>query len=118
MEDPKAYMKDEVQEKFLEAILDNIEYWTENSGGREETKGQVREALKGFAFSMMVTMDGYSGLPKFILAPDPHEDDKEFHIKNGERYFPENDSECVVSDISGNLQDVFREMETKRRKSV
>ena len=82
----------------LEALID---YW-ENQG---ESR---RDAMEGLVFSILVTLDGESGgLPAWILAPDPHPEDREFHKNRGENWFPENDFLLVSFNLSGTLHEYW-----------
>lgn len=46
-------------------------------------------------------------LPGFIVAPFPHEEDKDYMISQGEDYFPSNDAEKINGDIAGGLHELF-----------
>jgi hypothetical protein len=95
---PRAHTTEEVRTKFLDHVTMMVRYWeTVQTGGDKTT----RERLEGLAFSMLVMLDGASsGLPKFIVQPDPHPSDRQYHIDQGENYFPEDD--C---DIAGGLHE-------------
>ena len=95
--------KEEVKEQFLDHVRMLVNYYE-----KETTKKTLREKLEGLAFSILVTIDGEdASLPSFILAPMPHEDDKQYRIDNGENYYPENHDSDVKCDISGGLHDSF-----------
>lgn len=95
----REYTEEEIREKFIKHIWSIIRYWKNES--RAQT---IDEKMEGLAFSILVMLDGESGdMPKFVVSPDPHPDDKDYHIENGENYFPEN---C---DISGFLHEVLNE---------
>lgn len=101
---PKEYTPEEVMEKVLTQIWNTIEYWDKLEG-----KSQ-RERMEGLAFSMLVILDGGCAvLPGFIVAPLPHPTDKDYHIDNGEDYFPENHeaAENIKADIAGALHEYF-----------
>ena len=99
----KEYTTEEVRKKFLEQVWNNIKYWDELAC--EKT---TKERLQGLAFSILATLDGCDiDLPGFIVAPLPHENDKEYLIENEEDYFPENHENDVNADISGYLHDMF-----------
>lgn len=97
---PRQFTEQEVRKQFLDHIHYLVDYW--NVADRETTK----EKLNGLAFSILACLDGESEFPGFIVAPTPHEDDKQYHIDNNENYYPENnvDVEC---DIAGSLHDEF-----------
>ena len=100
--DEHEYTRDEVITKFLDHIKMNISYW------EILPDTSTREKLEGLAFSILTMLDGCSGdIPKYIVAPDPHESDKEYLLKNKEKYYPENYSSKINCDISGFLHELF-----------
>lgn len=98
----REYTEDEVRNQFLDHVKVMVDYW-ENNVGHKTTK----ERLEGLAFSILVAIDGGSGLPSFILAPRPHEDDKQYNVDNEENYYPENHNSDVKCDIAGGLHENF-----------
>lgn len=86
----------EVKELFLDHILDMAEYW-------HQQHGADREQLLNMAFSILVAIDGAGALPKFILAPDPHPEDREFRNSQDDDWYPENHDSDVACDITGEL---------------
>jgi len=98
----KEITTDEVKEKFLEHVRVLVRYWDNQN---EQTSF---EKLSGLAFSILSTIDGSSlDLPKFILAPDPHKEDKEYHIDENSNYYPDNNDIDIKSDISGGLHELL-----------
>lgn len=96
------YTTDEVREKVLNHIRGMVKYWA----GIE--KDNVEEQLDGLAFSILTMLDGCSmDLPGFIVAPYPHESDKEYAIDCGKKYYPQNLDIPVKGDIAGSLHDHF-----------
>lgn len=95
---------DEVKAEFIEYLRKQIKYW--NAIPDKTTT----EKLNGLVFSMLAAIDGEDDLlPSFILAPRPHSENKEYQIKNGENYYPENhllDDE-IKCDIAGDLHELF-----------
>lgn len=98
MSNSREYTQEEVQDKFLAHVRSLIKYWN-------SVEGQTTsEKLDGLAFSIMVAIDGGAGgLPSFVLAPFPHESDRQYHIDNGENYYPEDP--IVKCNIAGYLHD-------------
>jgi hypothetical protein len=93
--------QEEVRAAFIGHLRRLIYYWTE-----EVKVTNPKELLKSFAFSVCCAIDGSAdGLPGFILAPHAHPGDKQFHIANGEDYWPDNADAVVQCNISGMLQD-------------
>lgn len=106
----KQKTTEEIREEFVKHVWNMIAYWDQQVGGEADT----RRKMEGLAFSILSTLDGSSAsLPGFIVAPHPHEDDKEYMIQNGEDYYPYNDSDDVVSDIGGSLHEVFYDIGKK-----
>jgi len=104
----KEFTTDEVREQFMNHVRMLIDYW--DNSDRETSK----EKIEGFAHSLLATIDGSSAeLPSFVLAPTPHEDDKQFHINNGENYYAENEN--VNCDIAGNLHELIYKARIKER---
>lgn len=98
----KKYTKEEVTEMFIGHVRLMVRYW-ENLPDKSQ-----KEKLEGLAFSILSPIDGCAAdLPAFILAPLPHEDDKEFHKSEGSSYFPENHNANVKCDIGGCLHEKF-----------
>lgn len=94
--------ENEIREEFIVSVKGLTSYWN-----KIQTK-TTEEKLEGLAFSILSMLDGCSaGSPKFIVAPDPHPDDKEYHIDNEEDYYPENYNSDVKCDISGCLHELF-----------
>jgi hypothetical protein len=99
----KEFTREEVRDKFLKHVRHLINYWDSTRNG-----GDQANRLSGLAFSILVAIDGCAGgLPKFILAPDPHPDDKEFHKNEDENWFPENHANVISADISGGLHELL-----------
>lgn len=98
----REYTTDEVREMFVEHLRNMVTYWEQ-----EDRAPSVREKLEGFAYSVLVALDGETSLPGFLVAPMPHPDDKQFCIDKGENYFPSNShiENQVCADIGGSLHD-------------
>lgn len=111
MEEPREYTADEVTEMFLKHIWGLVGYW-EGKYDHKVALMSCREKLEGLAFSILVTLDGEScGVPGFIVAPCPHESDREFHKERGENWYPENHETRVYCDIGGDLHHSFHRKE-------
>lgn len=79
----RAYTPEEVRKQFLDAVRGYVSYWDKLEG-----EHSVTDRLNGLAFSILNIIDGTSmSLPAFDLIPHPHEDDKEYHISQGENYY-------------------------------
>ena len=94
----------EVRERLLRKIWAIIDYWD-----KETRVSTTREKLEGLAFSILSTLDGSDiTLPAFIVAPDPHPDDREYRQQHGDDWFPENHTADIKCDLSGSLHELFR----------
>jgi len=91
---------DEIKEDLLEYIVALINEWT------TFPNRTIEERLTGLAYSILSTLDGESlSFPKFIVAPDPNREDKQYHINRNKDYYPENFDSNVKCDISGSLHE-------------
>ena len=82
---PKEKSEEIVREEFLNHIRGLVDYWD------KVDEKNCREKLQGLAFSVLAMLDGVStDICGFIVAPSTHEDDKAYHIANGEDYYPQN----------------------------
>lgn len=96
----------EVRNEFLSHIKTLIDYWE-----KVPNQNSIKDRLSGLAFSILATIDGCSmDLPSFILAPCPHEDDKQFNIEEGNDFYPENHNSNVNCDISGGLHELLHKV--------
>lgn len=108
----KAYTKAEVKALFQSHVRDLVKYWTnvrmEPALLAMADGSEVRARLEGLAFSIMTTLDGDAAdLPKFAVIPDPHPDDKKFHMKEGSDYFPPFRTRAPICDIAGALHETL-----------
>ena len=88
---PRAYTTEEVREMFIRDMWSRLKECLD-----DKRMSTPQHKLEVFMHSTFAMLDGCSfGLPGFLLIPNPHPDDKEFHIKRGENYFPSKE------DISG-----------------
>lgn len=106
----KAYTRDEVKAMFQSHVRDLVRYWeccAVSELRAHSGQSELHERLEGLAFSIMTTLDGCTGLPKFAVIPDPHPDDRRFHIKEGEDYFPPLKTRAPLCDIAGALHETL-----------
>lgn len=95
---------EEVREMFLKNIWGIIKYW-QNVDIENDT---MDKRIEGAVFSVLAILDGSNiNLPEFIVAPAPHEEDKNYCIENGQNYFPLNNLEDIKGNISGSLHELF-----------
>jgi len=94
----------EVRERLLRHVWAIVDHWD-----KETRVTGTRAKLEGLAFSILAALDGSAlDLPAFIVAPDPHPDDREYHQQHEEDWFPENHTVEVKCDLSGSLHELFR----------
>ena len=100
--------EDEVRENFLDNCYQIINYW-ENVDAIS-----IHDRLFGVVFSILVSLDGESvNLPRFIVAPNPHPDYKEYNQIINKNWYPQNYKRIVDCDIGGLLHDTFVLMNKK-----
>jgi len=103
---PREYTTDEIQENFLDTVRTIVEYWS-TEAIMDDT---VETRVNGCAFSIMALLDGCNiGVPGFIVAPIPHQEDRRYRCDNGENWYPENHEieHMINGDIAGNLHELL-----------
>lgn len=95
----RPYTIDEAREILLNEIHEHVDYWETTTTLNPST---TRERLRGLAFSILNTID-----QQYVLVPDPHERDKEYHIRKGENYYHE---ATIENDLTGELHGEFINM--------
>lgn len=104
MEQPRELTEEEVRDNFLDHVRNMVFYWQ----NQQKQGYPINDCIEGVAFSLLVAIDGGTSLGcSFILAPMPHEENKEYNIENGENYYPENHNSDVKCDIGGSLHEHF-----------
>jgi hypothetical protein len=111
---PKEYTLEEMRGMFIKKIHQIVKYWKNVELKDTPAHEQLQTRLDGLAFSILVMLDGgYLELPEFIVAPNPHPDDKEFCISEGENYFPmpqmvfDKHGSEVTTNIGGYLHELY-----------
>lgn len=106
-DDGHELTEDEVRAAFLDNVWNTIEYWEKLPETADGPK-TVRDRISGAVFSVLVALDGgCMALPKFIVAPDPHPEDREYHQEHGDDWYPENHGVEVTGDLAGSLHELF-----------
>ena len=96
---------EEVRDIFLDHVWAYIDFWANETRVESE-----RDRLSGLAHSILALIDGSAAfVPGFILAPNPHQDDKSFNQENGENWYPENHEleDEIKADIAGSLHELL-----------
>jgi len=96
----RAYTRDEIREAFVNYADAICTYASKVEGKTRE------EAIRLAVFSIFSALDGEAGdLPKFVVAPDPHPEDKAYLQDQGKNWYPEHETDPV--DITGELHSLF-----------
>lgn len=115
---PREYTEEEIRKQFLDHLRGLIDYWadlaTPDPNDSDKKVISLRNAVSGVVFSTLVTLDGGTDLPGFVVAPCPHEDDKDYHKEKGENWYPENHEIDVKCDISGCLHELLGKTEKEK----
>ena len=94
----KPITKEQTREDFLKQIKSIVWYWA-SSNVHDVT---MMERCEGVAFSILVMLDGGSGLPAFDVIVRPHPDDQSFHEAEGEDYYVDGmviNDDCQLHDL-------------------
>ena len=95
---PREYTPEEVRDMLIKRIHTIVDYWANDS----RTPG-TKEKIEGAAFTILSLLDGcHLELPGFTVSPNPHPEDKQYHIERGENWFPENVSLGVLHEFFHN----------------
>lgn len=93
--------EEEIRAEFLGTINNLIDYW-------DTVDTSTKEKLQGITHSILCILDGASSVfPSFIVAPNPHPDDKAYSISKQIPYFPENEDSNIKGNIAGVLHEEF-----------
>lgn len=110
-EAPRALSADEMRLSMLGHIYTMVNHWETVDLTRPEFAaelkrvGELRWRMEGLIHSVLVMLDGGSGLPAFNLTPAPHPDDEAFHRDNGEDWWPSGVviNECQLHESWGRM---------------
>jgi hypothetical protein len=89
MSEPRAYTEDEVRDMILAHVRRITSYWG-NLPDVDPATGDVltiKDRCEGVAHSILVLLDGGTGMPAITLKLAPHPDDKGFRRSEGENWF-------------------------------
>lgn len=110
MAKPREYTAEEVRTLLLGRVSDLVDYWA------KVPNHDLIGRLDGLAFSILAELDGDSSeLPRFVVSPQPHPGDKQYHQDNNENWFPEFlNNKDGVCDVAGGLHEHWHEVRRKR----
>jgi hypothetical protein len=120
-DEPREYTNDEVREMFLEQCKACVRYWRSTEIPSDIIKSNIERGvdeityrMEGVLFSLLVLLDGGSGMPGFIVCPSPHHSDKEYCKEEGEDWFPQapDDPQIDHTDIAGGLHEHLHQAKT------
>lgn len=106
----RQYTTTEIREKFLKQSLATAEYWAK----LDDPSKTIEDRCEGVVFSMLVMLDGGTDLPQFIVAPNPHPEDKNYCEEEGENYYPDNNFKGISGNISGGLHELLNNYKKKK----
>lgn len=110
---PREYTDEEITDQFMRFLWSTIRYWETVQRPEWDMDTEIseqRHRMEGLVFSILAMLDGVSmGLPGFILAPSVAPEDQEFHQRNGENWYPDNNEAAAKlrGVLSGGLHEVF-----------
>jgi len=115
MSDARELTTAEVRERFLAKVRTIVDYWADEGTEGPLANQSLRQRCEGVAFSILVTLDGEDAeLPGFVVAPNPHPDDKIYCREHDLDWYPRTADglkEHMVGrlDIAGSLhEDIWR----------
>ena len=123
--EPRELNAEECIKNLLWHFKNLVQYWAHHPDPRS-----VEDRMDGLVFSILSTLDGASldtpswllglkasgansNIPSWFLAPDPHEDDREYCIDVGENWWPENAVE-LKGCYTGQLHELWVSMKDKK----
>lgn len=80
---PAAVTAAELRGQFLDTCRTYAGWWADPANTPDRT---CRQRIEGFLHSVLCIIDGVTGLPAFQVLADPHPDDKQYCIENGESW--------------------------------
>lgn len=113
-EKPRPYTRDEMREMFVDSLVMSVDYWNTVDRRHDGSPFTQRERIAGAVFSALALLDGCTGLPRFVVVPWPHRDDKEFNRADGENWWPDTAEKTADAvDIAGELHSLFCQRDRK-----
>ena len=104
---PREMTANEVRDAFMGHVRSLIDYWSDLPDDACKDRDPKSWRVSGVVHSVLALLDGASVLPGFIVAPSPHPDDRQFHIDEGENWYPENRHADVKADIAGGVHELL-----------
>ena len=106
----RKYTTNEIREKFLTQAMATANYWAT----LDDPSKTIEQRCESVAFEILVMLDGETDLPPFIVVPNPHPEDKNYHEEEGENYYPDNNFKGISGNISGSLHELFYNYKKKK----
>lgn len=79
---PRAYTEEELTNKLMNHIRAVVHFW-----GTQVPDQTQLDLCEGVAFSILTLLDGDTlSLPHATIVFDPHPEDKQYHISQGENW--------------------------------
>ncbi len=107
MNESRELTSEEVRDRFFKHVWSVIDFWH-----KESRKTDAFDKLTGAVFSILAMLDGCAiDLPAFLIVPDPHPDDKDYHKDREENWWPENKDVKLNGEVScrSMLHDYFHD---------
>jgi hypothetical protein len=83
-EAPRAFTAEELRDQFMDTCRALADFWADPANSPDHT---WPERVQGLLHSFLVILDGGNGgLPAFKVLADPHPDDKQDSISEGENW--------------------------------
>lgn len=102
----RAYTNDEARHLFLTHLAGLLEHFS--------TKNlSVEEALLRYTQSILSTFDGFTAMPAYSIAVNPHPEDKAFHQERLENWY-----ENTVFNTEARMIREFEEIYYKRKQNT
>lgn len=100
--------RDEAREELILHFWSLVEYWE-----KESRQPNPREKLEGLLHSILVTLDGGSGMmPGFSVSAMVPPADIKYHKENDSKYFPPDE------DLAGGLHEIMYSVGRKHGKVI
>lgn len=83
----RAKTPQEIRDDVFRHVDHLIRYWSTIDPSVKRYGNITRDRMYGLVFSICSMLDGSSDVPAFELTVNPHPDDKQYHIDNGDNWY-------------------------------